>query len=94
MAITQDGVSGLPTIAGTRIGVHHVVERVLHGSESIESVATEVYPQLSEQEVTEAIEWAVENAAVYGRAMKEHEREKARLKDDAIAGPEDLPADF
>lgn len=94
MAITDDGVSGMPTIAGTRIGVHHVVQQVLHGEESIESVATEVYPQLSEQEVVEAIEWSFDNATTYGQLLKEHEQEKRRLRDAAIAGPEDLPHDI
>jgi uncharacterized protein (DUF433 family) len=94
MAITVDGVSGMPTIAGTRIGVHHVVEQVLHGSESVESVATDIYPHLSEEQVIEAIEWSFEHSAKYSRLIKEHEQEKRRLQDVAIGGPDDLPADF
>jgi uncharacterized protein (DUF433 family) len=84
----------MPTIAGTRIGVHHVVEQVLHGTESVESVAAEVYPHLSEQDVRDAIEWSFDNSAKYNRLLKEYEQEKRRVQDAGVAGPDDLPADL
>lgn len=57
---TPGTLSGKPRIEGTRIGVQHIVGKVETGA-SVEDVAEEVYPCLSEEQVRAAVEWASDN---------------------------------
>lgn len=53
---TPGTLSGKPRIDGTRIGVLHVVS-ALECGHSPEEIATETYPHLAIEQVTEAVDW-------------------------------------
>lgn len=53
---TPGTLSGRPRIDGTRIGVLHVLS-ALECGHSPEEIASETYPHLNVEQVTEAVEW-------------------------------------
>lgn len=91
MSIVEEGgvIGDMPHIQGHRIAVHHIVNFVVFGPHSVEDVATELYPELTEDEVLEAIEFAYEDTERWRRLMEEHEREKQSIEQQAIS-PEDV----
>lgn len=52
---TPGVLGGKARIEGHRIGVHHIVELVIHGDHAVENVAAVVYPNLSIQDVHAAL---------------------------------------
>lgn len=57
---TPGTLSGRPRIDGTRIGVLHVLS-ALECGHSPEEIASETYPHLTVEQVTEAVEWLYDN---------------------------------
>lgn len=95
MAInTRDGPGDMPVIAGHRITVKHIADLVLDGPFSVEEVATEEYPQLSEQDVYDALEYVFTHPHVFSKAVREQEKEQRQIRDAAALGPGDIPADY
>jgi uncharacterized protein (DUF433 family) len=91
MPIVKEGgvIGDMPHIQGHRIAVHHIVNLVVFGSHSVKEVATELYPELTEDEVQEAIEFAYEDTERWTHLMEEHEREKQSIEQQAIS-PDDV----
>jgi len=96
MAITDDAgvLGGAPVISGTRIGVHHIVRHILHGEETVESVAAEVYPHLDECDVWDALEYHFEHPTRMQDVVRKRERAKREISDQAPRGPRDIPKEF
>lgn len=94
MAIGKDDavLGGAPHIRGHRIGVHHIVREFRDRDREIPTIAEKVYPQLSEEEVREAIVWALDNDEEFSACedrRKEHVRE---IEAQAVSPPDELDA--
>jgi uncharacterized protein (DUF433 family) len=83
-------LGGMPHIAGTRIGVHHIVTAWRDRDLTMEEIANRVYPHLSEQEVREAVVYAFEHRDEYDRLLEEHEERRDELVSNVATGPGDL----
>lgn len=60
--VQTDGVlGGQPRVDGTRIGVHHIVDLVLHGKYTVGDVVYEIYPDLTTDDVEAAIVYHLRN---------------------------------
>lgn len=82
-------LGGVPHIRGHRIGVHHVVRAFRDRDYKIPEIAGEVYPQLSESEVREAISWALDNEETFSRVEASHRERLAEIEEQAT-GPSDI----
>lgn len=78
---TPDMLHGAPRIDGTRIGVEHVMAFYKQGY-TPEEITLEVYPQLSEEHVREAVEWAEEHPERMAELRRE--KEELRLRHDIL----------
>lgn len=83
---TPDVLGGKPRIEGHRIGVHHVVELVIHGEYAVEDVASTVYPHLSTVEVHAALEYYYRH-----RERIEVLLDSRQSREDELVGSEDVP---
>lgn len=91
MTITQsdDVLDGMPHIAGTRIGVHHVVRAFKDRDIRSEEIASRVYPHLSQAEVEEALKYALDAPDEYRKHLENHREKKLEIKKQIAAGPDD-----
>jgi uncharacterized protein (DUF433 family) len=83
---TDDVLGGAPRIEGRRIGVHHVVKRVVEADESPEQVATDY--DLDIADVYRALVYYYDNPD----EMRRIQAERRSVPDDltVVRGPEDL----
>lgn len=81
MTIVEEGgvVGEMPHIEGTRITVHHIVRVWLDRELTVEAIADEVYPHLSEGQVREALEWVLRNPVEYSECLEVYEERKRQL---------------
>ena len=86
---TPDVLGGDPRIAGTRIGVHHIVTAMWYQGTSAETLVSDIYPQISEEDVFAALDYYHDNHD----EIEAIRRESATPTGDEITRPEDLPAD-
>lgn len=83
---TEGVLGGQPRVVGTRIGVLHMVDLVLHGKYTIGDVAHEVYPELTTHDITEAILYYLLN----DMSMSMEDSGRRRVLPDEITSPEEL----
>lgn len=94
MSVLPDGphLAETPELSGHRIGVIHVVEKVLYGPWSVEDVAESVYPQLTDQEVLDALEYAIVNREEMSQALQHRAQMKADYGERVASSAADVPA--
>lgn len=85
---TEGVLGGQPRIVGTRIGVLHIVDLVLHGKYTIHDVSYEVYPELTTHHVTEAVLYYLLN----DMTMRSEDKARRKVMPDEITGPDELPS--
>lgn len=69
--VQTDGIlGGQPRVDGTRIGVHHIVDLVLHGKYTVGDVVYEVYPDLTTDDVEAAIRYHLRNKRAHEDAAE------------------------
>lgn len=89
---SEDKLGGAPHISGHRIAVHHIVREFRDRDRDITAIAEEVYPHLSEDEVREAIVWALDNDEEFS-GYEDQRRERLReIEAQAASPPEELDA--
>lgn len=91
MSIVEEGgvIGDMPHIEGHRIGARPIVDFVVFGPYSVVDVATDLYPELTEDVVLVAIEYVYEDTDWWKQLIEEHEREKQSIEQQAIS-PEDV----
>jgi len=94
MATIKSEEGGTPYIEGHRIGVHHIVKAWVDEDRSTEEIATEVYPQLTESQVTEALKYAFDRRDEFERMMEEREKIKQEIRQEAVTGSDTLPGEY
>jgi uncharacterized protein (DUF433 family) len=82
-----------PRIEGHRITVRHIVQVWIDEDRSVEEIATDVYPHLSETQVVEALRYALEHTEVLDKWEKKREQIEHEIREGAIS-PDDLPEEF